>query len=125
MTSPTPRRGGRTLAVTLVTLGAMVVFIEIGLATDRNWSKMIRVAVAALGYVAVLLGSGALRHPHTLWRYVVAGLVAGILSGVVRPETRPALIVVQAVLAALLLGPAHWLLVRRASPDLDRPPGAR
>ena len=52
---------------TLVTLGALLVFIEVGLATDGNWPKMLHLAIA------------------------------------------------QAVLAALLLGPAHWLIVRRLS----------
>ena len=126
MTPPrADRRGAGALAATLLASGALLLFIEIGLATDRNWPKMIRVGAAALGYVAVLLASGAFRHPQTLWRYVVAGIAAGLLSEAVRPETRPALVIAQTVLAGFLIGPMHWLLVRRAAPHLDRPPFVR
>ncbi|HEX2717410.1 MAG TPA: hypothetical protein VHM67_06990 [Gemmatimonadaceae bacterium] len=40
--------------MTLLALGALLVFIEVGLATDGNWPKMPRVAVAGAGYVATL-----------------------------------------------------------------------
>ena len=103
------------LDTTLLALGALLVFIEVGLATDGNWPKMLRVGVALAGYVATLLATGARRHPFSIARYVVAGLVAGALSGVLRPEIRPAFAAAQAVLAALLLGPAHCLIVRRLS----------
>ena len=118
------RRGTGALAATLIALGALLLFVEIGLATDRNWPKMIRVGAAALGYVGTLLASGALRSPQALWRYVLAGLVGGLVSGVVRADASAPLVAAQVVLAGLLLGPAHWLLVRRAAPYLDGPPFA-
>jgi hypothetical protein len=103
------------LDATLLALGGLLLFIEIGLATDGNWPKMLRVGVAVAGYVTMLLVTGARRQPFSPWRYVASALVGGALSGIVRPEIRPAFAVAQAVLAALLLGPAHWLLVRRLS----------
>ena len=111
----TARRRLDPLGVSLLALGAMLLFIEIGLATEPNWPKMLRVGAAVSGYAVTLFVLGTRRHPESLWRYCAAGFVAGLLSGVVRSTTNFALIASSALLAALLLGPMHWVIVRRTA----------
>lgn len=110
MTVFTLPRARRDLYASLVLLGAVVAFGLAGLASDGNWPKVLRVATAAAGYAAVLLGAGRRSEKLLPWRaFAAAGAVAGLLSGVVRSETGATLLLAQTAAGALLLGSFHWL----------------
>ena len=101
------------LEISLLLLGALLLFVTGGLAFEGNWAKLLRVTTAFIGYASVLLilvGRGA--SPR-LSVFILAGAAAGLISGLVRPEPMPLLFVAtQCVACAALFAPAHWLGLR-------------
>jgi hypothetical protein len=84
-------------------------FASIGLALDRNWFKLARVAAAFSCYTVGLVALSRWRGGHVSWgSAAAAGALAGVASGLVRPETTAGLVAVQACGGALL-GSVHWL----------------
>jgi len=112
-----PDSSRRDLRLSLALIGAVVVFALIGLATDHNWPKLLRVSLAFATYAGSLLGStrraraGADRPISYSW-FALAGALAGLVSGIVRPEFRFDVLVAGTMAAAILLAGVHWLALR-------------
>ena len=112
-------RTQRDLILSLVTLAIVVVIAIVGLATDRNWPKILRVGASFGAYCAVLLaflqhGRATMREQASIplhW-FTIAAAAAGIISGLVRPQFDPGVLVVGTVASALLLGGVHCLALR-------------
>jgi hypothetical protein len=113
---------GRELRLSLALLATIVVFALIGLATDRNWPKILRVSSAFVTYAAVLLtllhyrrGAQAVVRAIPFAWFIGAGAAAGLVSGLVRPEVDVAVVVAGTIGAALLLAGVHCLALRMIS----------
>ena len=115
--SDSPRRD---LLFSLALISAVVVFALIGLATDRNWLKILRVSLSYATYAGILIALSRVRaaslskaEPVPYVWFVAAGAAAGIVSGVVRPEFRFDVLIAGTGAAALLLSGVHCLALRQ------------
>lgn len=105
------------LRLSLLLLAGVVTFALIGLATDGNWPKVLRVAAAFCAYAGVLAMLVRRRAAHVqteipfAW-FAAAGAAAGVMSGVVRPEFRLDVLLAGTVAAACLLAGIHCLALR-------------
>jgi hypothetical protein len=88
----TDRKRDLVLSVGIIAL--VVVFALVGLATDRNWPKILRVSLAFLAYSGVLFALLRFR------------------SGVVRPQFRLSILLAGTLAAAFILGSVHWFALR-------------
>jgi hypothetical protein len=121
------------LAVSLVMMLGILVFADVALALDDNWPKVLRISCAFLAYSTVLRvalrsarthdgmpeanaggPAGATASESSVKRrwFMAAGLCAGLASGALQPVFEARVLAMQAVAAALLLGPMHWLGLR-------------
>jgi len=112
-------RTQRDLIASLAALAAVVAIALVGLATDGNWPKILRVGASFGAYCFVLLTflrhRGAAMRDATsipLYWFTAAAAAAGIISGIVRPQFDPRVLVVGTVASALLLGSVHYLALR-------------
>jgi hypothetical protein len=117
MDQPTSPR--HDLRVSLALVSAVVVFALIGLATDHNWPKLLRVSLAFATYAGSLLAFTNARRADASaealieyrW-FAIAGALAGLVSGIVRPEFRLDVLVAGTGAASVLLAGVHWLALR-------------
>ncbi|MBI3981521.1 MAG: hypothetical protein HY337_01315 [Gemmatimonadetes bacterium] len=107
------------VAASLAVGAAILLLALVGLALQSNWLKLARVALAAAGYAAVLVGLLRARqlwdgpaHRLPYWPFAVAGVSGGLVSGVMRPESSVPLVVADVVGAGVLLAGLHWVTVR-------------
>lgn len=108
----------KPLRVSLGVLGVVVAFALAGLVLAENWSKLLRVGVAATVYLACM-GLAARRSPQRhdatpWWFFALAGALAGLASGVLRPGHHLRPVLADMASAGLLLSTVHWLAVRYA-----------
>ena len=107
------------LRLSLVLIGVVVVFALVGLATDHNWPKLLRVSLAFATYAGTLLAftqahrarSSAATPMGYKW-FMIAGALAGLVSGIVRPEFRLDVLAAGTIATAVLLAGVHWLALR-------------
>ena len=113
------RDGQIRLRRSLMLLGIVVAIALAGLAAAGNWPKVVRVALAAVTYAAllVLVNRRRIRLPA----FMLSGAVAGFVSGMARPATSLLLVMASVLGAGLLLAPMHWLALVSGS---SRSPGA-
>lgn len=103
----------RDTRASLLLLGGVIVFACIGLATDANWPKLLRVSSAFATYATVLVATILTRSgARMLGGFLAAGAAAGAVSGLVRPEIHPALVAIS-TLGGIVFGGVHWLAVTR------------
>jgi hypothetical protein len=100
------------LATSLLLLGAVLAVALGGLMLAGNYLKVLRVALAAGAYVALLLALTRGREGLSVWRFVAAGAVAGLVSGVARTSVSFAVVAAGIAGAGLLVGPLHWWALR-------------
>jgi hypothetical protein len=117
----TDRKRDLVLSVGIIAL--VVVFALVGLATDRNWPKILRVSLAFLAYSGVLFAllfallrfrghSLSSQRPIPFYWFAFAGAAAGMVSGVVRPQFRLSILLAGTLAAAFILGSVHWFALR-------------
>ena len=120
----------RLLLPSLAALTAVVVIALAGLALDRNWSKLLRIAVAFATYAGVLLalqrrGDSSASRASSLplpW-FILAAAAAGLVSGLARPHFHAGVLLV-GTLFAPLLGVVHWAALRALRAMVPPVPGS-
>lgn len=117
----------RDLTWSLALISVVVLFALIGLASDRNWPKVLRVGVSFAVYASVLLALARFQSQRLSARnsvpfawFVLAAASAGIVSGLVRPQFRLDVLVAGTIASALLLGSVHWFALRTWEKLFDR-----
>jgi hypothetical protein len=98
-----------------VVLAFVLILALVGLALEQNWSKLMRVAAAAVVYLACMVLIARRSGPSVQgprWRYfVIAGALAGLASGLLRTAGGARWIIADVVGAGLLVATVHWLAV--------------
>lgn len=106
----------RDLRWSVALIGGVVFLALIGLATDGNWPKILRVSLAFAAYATVLLGLAAYRKNSSsipfAW-FAAAGVSAGVVSGLVRPEIDAGVLIAGSIAAGLLIAGVHCLAIRK------------
>jgi hypothetical protein len=93
----------------LILLFAVLSIALVGLATEGNWPKLLRVAGAGCAYATTLLVVRRRGASADRWfPFAVAGSCAGITSGLLRLDPGAAPVVIDAA-AATLLATVHWI----------------
>ena len=116
MTSDLPRRD---LVLSLALIGVVVSLALIGLATEGNWPKVLRVSLSFVAYAGTLLllariprsGRGVGQPIPYAW-FVAAGAIAGVVSGAVRPAFQVGVLIAGTIAAACLLAGVHCFALR-------------
>jgi membrane associated rhomboid family serine protease len=113
-----PAAPARDLTLSVALIGAVIALALCFLVIDRNWPKLLRVALSFATYATVLLGGARTlgsdeARPAPYWLFLVAGAAAGVMSGVVRPSIDPGVVVTGAIMLPLLFGSVHWAALRR------------
>ena len=110
----------RDLLVSIAGLGVVVLAALIGLATDANWPKVLRVALAFATYAASCLllfrvAGKRLRY----WIFASSAALSALVSvsmnrsyGLIPTATFARTVAISAAAAALLLGGVHYLGLR-------------
>ena len=106
------------LVLTVIVLGAAS-----GLIITSNWPKLLRVTLAAAGYLGTLTAWSRFTtstDEYPWWPFASAGGLAGAISGIFQPVFSIPVLVTQIVTGALLLGTVHWLAVGYGRATRDR-----
>lgn len=125
---PFERQARRDLGWSIALIAVVVVLALVGLATDGNWPKILRVGLSFLAYAGTLEAwrrAAAARPTLPFLWFASAGAAAGLVSGLVRPELHLSILLAGTVAATLLLGGVHWLGLtywRRVRAAIVRPP---
>ena len=103
----------RDLGWSIALMAVVVALALIGLATEGNWPKILRVSLSFVTYAGTLLAwRNGWRSPRAtlpfLW-FASAGAAAGVVSGLVRTQFHWSVLLAGTAGAALLLGGVHWL----------------
>ena len=117
---PLTNVAARDLLVSIAGLGIVVLAALIGLATDDNWPKVLRVALAFATYAVsciVLFRVAGKRLRY--WIFASSAALSALVSvslnrsyGLIPAATFPRTLAVSAAVAALLLGGVHYLGLR-------------
>jgi hypothetical protein len=100
------------LRFSLVILTSVVLIGLTGLVITANWPKVVRVTLAATGYLGVLAVRTRATHSLQWWPFACAGGLAGVISGALQPSISYTVLLASAAGGAFLLGTVHWLALR-------------
>jgi hypothetical protein len=117
----------RDLFASLLIMSILVAFALTGLMWDENWRKVLRVGVGFSAYIVVLMTAIRVysleargRASLPFWAFALAGAAAEACSGWLRPQARWSVDIPTVIMAAILIGGAHWLGLRFWRPLRER-----